>query len=605
MKIKVLQVLDKLSKESGVSAVVMNYYRFLDKEKFQVDFMVNEIPDESIKMEILQNEGKIYQMPSLRLRNLFRYQTELRNFFREHKEYQIIHGHIANAAAFYLKEAKRGNIPVRILHSHNSSSADIVWKNWRNRILSRQGIRYANAYAACGQKAAEYLFRGKKQVQLIPNAIEDNKYFFQSELGKKMRQSYHLENKFIIGHIGRFCPQKNQKFLIEVLEILVRKDNLFHLLLIGGGEEKEKIEQLVKKKGLEKAVTFTGAVEHTEIYYQMMDCFVLPSLFEGVPVVGIEAQFNGLYCFFSTEITREIESLQTSYLDLTKGAEIWAEEIKKRVGKGRTDVTLKGYKMKEEVQKLEQYYQTITVYQATHNQVCKKENDYMIPIQVGASLTENRIADLTDNEGENISKKNQNYCELTALYWVWKNSKSEIVGLCHYRRRFSFENSLQIREILNFYDVIVPTPYYFRMSLEKEYEMYHIKNDLEILKQILKQRNDGSEEVAKEVFSQNQLYPYNMFIMKETQLQDYCEWLFDILQEVEKRVNVENRSPYQKRYLGFLAERLFTVYIKKCNFKIYVDTLRYDKEQYARKARYHSKVNYCIFQINKFFGGER
>lgn len=245
----------------------------------------------------------------------------------------------------------------------------------------------------------------------------------------------------------------------------------------------------------------------------------------------------------------------------------------------------------------------VTVYQATHSNSCMIEKDYMIPIQAGAALTENRIADLTDDIGDNISRKNRQYCELTVLYWIWKNSKSDYVGLCHYRRKFSFEQQSQIISLLDDYDAIVACPYQFRINLKREYEKYHRKQDLEVLMEILEQRNDGSADTAKEVLADNLLYPYNMMIMKKIELEKYCKWLFEILEEIETRIKPGERSEYQNRYIGFLAERLFTIYIKRYSLRVYSDSLQYENKRYGKKEKKHSRINGYIFKIKKFFGG--
>ncbi len=246
----------------------------------------------------------------------------------------------------------------------------------------------------------------------------------------------------------------------------------------------------------------------------------------------------------------------------------------------------------------------VIVYQATHKQVCKKENDYMIPIQTGASLTKKRIADLTDNTKIHISDKNKIYCELTALYWGWKNGNSRIWGLCHYRRKFSFRNRQEIEKILQRYDWIVPIHYCFRNTLEREYQKVHRKEDLELLKEVLKQKKDGSYEAVLEVLSSNKLYPYNMLIAAREEMEFYCEWLFDILFRIEQERGEREDSFYQQRYIGFLAERLMTAYIWKNHLKVYEDNLIYEEKGYSRKREIHSRINNKIFLLKRF-GEER
>jgi len=241
----------------------------------------------------------------------------------------------------------------------------------------------------------------------------------------------------------------------------------------------------------------------------------------------------------------------------------------------------------------------VFVYQVTHQEKCKKMWDYLIPVQAGAALTKERIAELTDQSGEQISEKNQAYCELTVLYWAWKNRKSPIWGLCHYQRIFTFSNQEEIEKILQQYDWITATSYCFRINLEKEYQKYHLKEDMDVLKKVLKDRKDGSYEAALNVLSKNRLYPYNMLIASQEKMEEYCTWLFDILFQIEQKTRQRNRTPYQKRYIGFLAERLMTIYIWKKQLQVYEDPLIGRKMQNNRKQRIHSAINHQIFLLKQ------
>lgn len=239
----------------------------------------------------------------------------------------------------------------------------------------------------------------------------------------------------------------------------------------------------------------------------------------------------------------------------------------------------------------------IVVYQATHKQVCKEEKNYIVSIQTGAALTKERIARLTDNTGVHISDKNRTYCELTALYWGWKNGNHKIWGLCHYRRKFSFQDWREIEVLLKKYDWITAMPYCFRCTLEEEYQRAHQKEDLALLKEILKKRKDDSYKAALEVLAKNILYPYNMLIATQEKMDTYCNWLFDILFQVEQKRAYFSNSAYQQRYMGFLAERLMTIYIWKNQLHIYKDAISYERKGYDRKRKIHSKINDKIFCI--------
>lgn len=210
----------------------------------------------------------------------------------------------------------------------------------------------------------------------------------------------------------------------------------------------------------------------------------------------------------------------------------------------------------------------IEIFIATHKE--KIESDtWHTPIQVGAENSTIDLQEVKDNIGENISYKNSSYCELTALYWIWRNSTTKVVGLEHYRRRFHITQE-KICQILAEYDMIVPSEYFYRCSLEGEYCRFHLEEDWMEMKKILLEEFPEYEEAVKEVFSNNALIPYNMFIAEKKICDDYCSWLFPIMDKLEEHVGERTRDSYQSRYIGFLSERLFTLYIKKNQLKLYV-----------------------------------
>ena len=228
------------------------------------------------------------------------------------------------------------------------------------------------------------------------------------------------------------------------------------------------------------------------------------------------------------------------------------------------------------------------VYIATHKQ--KLEGDsWHIPIQVGAAVNHTDVQSVKDNKGDNISGKNASYCELTALYWIWKNSRADIVGLEHYRRRFSITEE-KICQILEDYDMILPKSYLYRISLEEEYKKFHIPGDWDRMKEVVLKEYPEYQDALVEVFSENKLIPYNMFIAKKQVCDTYCQWLFPILEKIEQEDAGQKRDHYQSRYIGFLAERLFTLYVRKNKLRVYICPVE-EKEQKGTG-----------FQIKNWFG---
>lgn len=181
-------------------------------------------------------------------------------------------------------------------------------------------------------------------------------------------------------------------------------------------------------------------------------------------------------------------------------------------------------------------------------------------IQVGASLTNEVIANVQDNLGDNISSENRVYCELTALYWIWKNEKSEYVGLEHYRRRFDISEKM-LREVLEQgVDVIVTIPVINTDGIGESYSKVHSKNDWEMLRNTVNKQFPQYEKSFEYVEKQNYFFPYNMCIMKKTWLDQYCEWLFPILIELRAIIG-DKEDVYQNRYIGFMAERLLNIFL--------------------------------------------
>ncbi len=199
-----------------------------------------------------------------------------------------------------------------------------------------------------------------------------------------------------------------------------------------------------------------------------------------------------------------------------------------------------------------------TIFQVTHQEVCEKVSNFIVPIQVG---NRESFEDLRDNTADNIADKNQTYCELTALYWIWKNTNYRYIGICQYRRILLVKYR-DITNILDSHDIIVPSSVTFRKSVKEQYISVHVKSDWDIMIDTLREMYPDYYNSSKKVFSNNKLYPYNMFITNRELLNKYCEWLFNLLFIIEKRVgDVSTRDTYNQRYIGFLSERLFTLYI--------------------------------------------
>lgn len=310
--IKVLQVLDYINSNSGVSSVVMNYYTHMEAENIKFDFLLFEEPDEEWSKKLKASDADIYVTGQPSGSRIGTYIKNVDEFFRVHgAEYQIVHVHIPNCAFAILKSAKKYGVPVRILHSHNSRGADGIVKKVRNFILNKQGIVYANQYFACSKSAGEYLY-GKKvcqqgKVTVLHNAVQIDKFRYSSLKRRKIRDELGLGDEVLIGHIGRFSEQKNHECLVDIFAKLCYYGWDGKMVLLGDGELRKAIEEKVKKLKLENRILFLGVVENVDEYLSAMDVFLLPSLYEGLPVVCVEAQVSGLSCLVSDKVSYEVK----------------------------------------------------------------------------------------------------------------------------------------------------------------------------------------------------------------------------------------------------------------------------------------------------------
>ena len=193
------------------------------------------------------------------------------------------------------------------------------------------------------------------------------------------------------------------------------------------------------------------------------------------------------------------------------------------------------------------------------------------PLQVGAEIYP-EIGYIKDNAGENISFKNENYCELTGLYWIWKNTSDDITGLCHYRRYFSINNKIlteaQIEQVLYHNDMIISKPLFFPYSVFSDYCKHHYGNDLIECGKVINDLFPSYNDAFQLAIQCNLLSPTNMMITRKSILDNYCEWLFHILFELESRINISTYNDYQRRIFGFLAERLLRVWILNHEYKV-------------------------------------
>lgn len=354
--IRVLNIVPALNYCGGIENYAMNYYRYIDRDKIQFDFITHTDLECSFESEIENLGGNVFKFPKFSLRNLKMLYFMIDNFFSEHNEYKIIHCHMANAAFLYFYIAKKHNIHVRIIHSHNTKYADKLSHAIRNVFLDKIGIYFANYRMACTKEAGDFLF-GHSEYSVIRNAIEVDKYEYDSTIRAAMRKKYGLTDNFIIGHVGRFVPQKNHRFMIRLIRELIKLNNKYMICFVGEGELYNTI--IKESEDIKDNIIYAGTQYNVHDYYNMFDAFMLPSIYEGLGIVNIEAQCSGLPLVVSEAVPRDIcVTDNVSFLPLS--VDKWVNkiiDIKENYHR-ETDNKVRNsrYDIKSEVKKLENVY---------------------------------------------------------------------------------------------------------------------------------------------------------------------------------------------------------------------------------------------------------
>ena len=361
--VRVLHIFHNMG-NGGIENFVMNYYRVIDREKIQFDFLTSVEEEGYFDEEIKKMGGHIYHAYPKK-KNPIKNYFSIAKIVRD-KGYNIVHRHTGSAISnIDLLAARHGGAEVLISHSH-ATQAGKKWLHYLARIIFRVKVEEF----ACSKEAGRWLF-GKSdvengKVQIIRNAIETQLYKFDEEERRKVREEKNASGKLIIGHVGNFNEVKNQTFIIDIFDSIQRRSENVELWLVGDGEWREKIEKKVEKLELQKKVVFWGKRNDVSNIMQGMDVFLFPSLHEGFGIVLIEAQCSGMYCLASIDtIPKEVNITGTvKFISLNESAETWGEEIikisKKDWGRecGYKCIKEAGFDIKDAAKDLERRYLT-------------------------------------------------------------------------------------------------------------------------------------------------------------------------------------------------------------------------------------------------------
>lgn len=323
--IKILHVIGAMDR-GGAETMIMNFYRKMDLKEYQFDFLVHESRQCDYDDEIRALGGNIYSVSRYKIINYFSYKSEIKKFFLEHHDYEIVHGHICSSINIYLSEAKRYGIKT-IAHSHAANfgfSLDTLFTN----VVSLKTRRIADYFFGCSLRAGTDRY-GKKIVSstnfsVLNNGIDIDLYKYNEETRNQLRKKYNVENSLVIGHVGRLTFAKNHEFLSKVFNEVLKKKPDSELFLFGRGELEEDIRKQIKNLGIERHVHFMGVVDNVYDYMQMLDVFLFPSRYEGLGIALVEAQASGLPCIINEDLPEEVKINDSVFeLSLNDSLEKW------------------------------------------------------------------------------------------------------------------------------------------------------------------------------------------------------------------------------------------------------------------------------------------
>lgn len=346
----------------GIESFIINYYRKIDKSKFKIDFVKTQ-DKICFEKEIIDSGSKIYQIEPRR-KNFIKYYVELYQLLKKHKEYKIIHVHLNTLSS--IEPCIIGKMTGKkvVVHSHNAwSGKKLITKVLTN--VNRCLInKVSDEQLACSEIAGKYMFKNKKFC-IIKNAIDAKKFIYNFEVRKKIRKEFNISNEFLIGIVGRLEAQKNHIFILKVLKEVLKNEENIKLIIIGNGSLREKLFDYCKQQKIDSKVIFAGERNDVNEILQALDLFVMPSKFEGLGIVAIEAQAAGLKTLVSEAIPKEayvtelIESISIENPIEWKNKIIQCYKTQTERRNTLKEIEDSGYDIDNEVTKLEKIYDNL------------------------------------------------------------------------------------------------------------------------------------------------------------------------------------------------------------------------------------------------------
>lgn len=353
---KVLFIIPTLTQTNGVAAFMINYISKFKFEQFEIEIIYNNLrPAESYIDFFKRKKINTYNLPYVRDVGIKEYSNAIKLFFKEHHDYDFIYSNVSYQTYFFYKEARKYGITNFAIHAHATQSSDNRIKNFLGNILQKKVNRLVKNHFACSKLAGKAMFKNNN-FTIINNAIDYKKFMYNEENRKKIRKENNIKDtEKVIGFVGRFVAQKNIFFFIDLIKMLPSN---YKVIMIGTGVLQKEFINRVNAEQLEDQFIFLNEITNVNEYYSCFDYFLLPSLYEGLPVVGVEAQANGLPCLFSDTISDECRiSNNTVYLNKDNIDE-WVEKIE-MMGRNKVvnlnddfNIEIQSVKFEEEINKI-------------------------------------------------------------------------------------------------------------------------------------------------------------------------------------------------------------------------------------------------------------
>lgn len=353
----------------GAETMVMNYYRNVDRTKVQFDFLVHRQERGAYDDEIEAMGGRIYRMCPIHPQNFGKYKKMLKVFFDEHPEYKILHSHMSELGCYAFIEAQKRGIKVKICHAHNApvkgsmtpkEKAQLIFRDY----FKKRMLPFTDHLFVCGEEAGNWLYgkENSRRFVMMNNAVDAKKFAFSPAARDEIRRELNIDGKFAVLNVGRFNPQKNHTFIIDIFKEIKKLHAEAILLLVGNGELENEIRQKVSSLGLQNDVLFLGLRDDVDKILSASDVFLFPSLYEGLPVSLVEAQSSGIKSFISDAVPGQcILTDDVSTISLKETAEGWAKKVAALAdGYERRDryqdMVRSGFDIKSNTQWLQEFY---------------------------------------------------------------------------------------------------------------------------------------------------------------------------------------------------------------------------------------------------------